>query len=203
MKRKKVGVYIDYVLRVPDFNKAYSILKENLFNTNDQFEIDKDLKLLNFWQEEVKNPDVEKFYLNKELLSDNLLMKDEDWSSWFFNKEHFNKFIDDFSFYLYVDCDIPNKRDIEILNIAQVHLFDIDLIDTYALTRKKSNTLFFLSKIRVFPKSITFIHEEDTINEEEYYGIWNPLKNKSQKNEKDLGEFENWFIELETKLKNG
>ena len=63
-------------------------------------------------------------------------------------------------------------------------------------------TLFNLSKIRVLPYSVIFIKEDEKLDEKEYFAIWNPKVFKDQINGLNDGTFENWFKELEFKLKN-
>lgn len=200
-KRKKIGVYIDYCLRIPSFNNAYLQLKEFMFKSKDEnFELEGEAIFRSFWETEIVKPEVEAFYL-KNIPSDDD-MKEKEWRKYFFNEEHFFKFLEDFSYNLYVDAEVPFKKDIELLNITQKYLFDVVLIDEYLTTRKKNNTFFYLSKTRLTPYSVIFLKDGEKLDEEEYIGIWNPKSNKDQENGEGMSEFELWLKELEANFKN-
>lgn len=210
MERKKIAVYIDYAIRVPNFIETYNKFKESLFVVDVDHEtedikdteeteetIGLDLSRF-FWKAELEKPEVERFYLHsviKETNNYNL----KNWEPYFFNKEHYNKFLEEYSFNLFVDCEVACKRDIDFLNIAQSHLFDVVLIDEYIVSKKKLNTFFFLSKSRVLPLMVVFLGPGKKIAEENYFGVWNPKVNSEQINEEGEGGFEMWLKELEDK----
>lgn len=200
MKRKKVAVYIDYALRTPNFETTFASLKQYMFDgLHDEMEVEtEDGFLRDFWKEEVKNPHIEQFYI-KQTPTNKIMFKD--WVKCFYNEEHFKKFIEDYSFNLFVDAEIPCNKDIEMLNIAQRYLFDIVLVDEYMSTRKKSNTFFFLSKTRLIPYSVLFLKIGETLDPDEYLGIWNPQTNSEQYNAENEGAFELWLKELESQIK--
>ena len=181
MKRQKVLIYIDYTLRIPSFNKAYNSLKQYMFeNNNEEYELEGDAILRDFWLEEIKKPEVSNFYLKTIAPSNDL--DNKNWLEYFFSLDHYKKFLEDYSYNLYVDAEVPSNKDIQIIDIAQKHLFDVVLVDEFLNTRKKSNTLFYLSKIRVLPYSVIFIKEDEKLDEKEYFAIWNPKVFKDQIN---------------------
>lgn len=199
MARQKIAVYIDYSLRIPNFENTFSALKQYMFEgLGEEMEMEGDTLLRDYWKEEVKNKDIESFYIKANPKND---IKFNEWEKCFFKKEHFLKFIEDYSFNLFVDAEVPSARDVDLLNIAQKHLFDVVLVDEYMSTRKKSNTFFFLSKTRLTPYSILFLKIGETLNPDEYLGIWNPQTNSDQINGENEGAFEIWLKELESKLK--
>lgn len=203
--RQKIAIYIDYSLRTPSFNRAFSALKEYLFSDNDNsFEIEdaETGPIRDFWQQEILKEDVAEFYGKATAEISDYELREKDLRKFFYNEDHYKKFIEDYSFNLFADCEAPCKRDIEYLNIAQTYLFDVVLVDEYLSTRKKQNTFFYLSKSRITPYSIIFLKEGEQLNADDYFGVWNPKKEFEHENGDGLGAFENWLKELETKLKN-
>lgn len=200
-KRKKIAIFIDYTIRVPFFNTIFSGFKQYMFeNLQDEIDQEGDFLLRDFWKEEIKKKEVEAFYMPLNPNEDDY--ENKDFRKYFYNEEHFFKFIEDYSFALFSDGTVPNNKDVDMINIAQKHLFDVVLIDEYLSTRKKLNTFFYLSKIRVTPQSIVFLKEDELLDETEFLAVWNPKKNKDQVNGPNLGEFENWLKELEGVIKN-
>lgn len=201
-ERKKVAIFIDYSLRIPSFKESYEIFKRTLFQDNLDTSFEDELTAQDprfYWQRQLQSPEIMKFYvsINPENIDDTKLLGE--FSSYFFNEEHYAKFLEEYSFNLYADCPVPSLSDVNIINIAQANLFDITLIDKYHSTRKITNTLFFLSKIRVFSQTITFLSPQQSLKEDNYIGIWNPLENKSQRNKSGSDAFLNWMKELEKK----
>ena len=200
-KRKKIAIFIDYTIRVPFFNTIFSSFKQYMFeNLQDEIDQEGDFLLRDFWKEEIKKKEVENFYMPLNPNEDDY--ENKNFRKYFYNEEHFLKFIEDYSFALFAEGTVPNSKDIDMINIAQKHLFDVVLIDEYLSTRKKLNTFFYLSKIRVTPQSIVFLKEDEPLDETEFLAVWNPKKNKEQVNGSNLGEFENWLKELEGVIKN-
>lgn len=203
--RKKVAIYIDYTLRVPNFKASFDAFKAELFSDKN-FGIDSEDEVKEgdtrfYWKKQMENSEVEKFYMKMKAPEDDYEMRSREMSSFFYNEEHYKMFLDDFSFNLYTDCKVPNSQDIDIVNIAQTQLFEIVMIDEYQSKRKISNTFFFLSKNRLYPQGVMLLNEGQKINEENYLGIWNPKTNKDQLNEQGSKLFLNWFMELEKKEK--
>jgi len=201
--RKKVAIYIDYTIRVPNIIKTYVDFKESIFS-NAKFEDTEDPLTENdprfYWYTQMQNPAIEKFYFEVRIPDDEDLFKTLDWSTLFYNDDHYKKFIDEYSYNLYLDCPVPNAGDIDIVNIAQTQLFDVVLVDEYKSKRKIGNTFHFLSTKRVYPQSVIFLGEGQNLNEENYIGIWNPRKKPEQVNKPKDKSFLNWFMELEKKV---
>lgn len=198
-ERKKIAIYIDYSLRTPSFNKSYTLFHNSLFDKKE----DDDIPLNNFWKSEVENnQDIYDFYFKQKLdEKDDYSYRNTNLADYFYNEEHYKKFLEEYTFNLYADCDSPSNRDIQFLNIAQSYLFDVILIDEYIFPRKKLNTFYFLSKHRIMPQAVLFLGPGQEITESSYYGIWNPRKDLNQMNGNDFGEFEMWLKELESKDK--
>lgn len=199
-KRKQVAVYIDYALRTPNFETTFASLKQYMFEgLREEIEVESEEGIMrDFWRDEVKNPDIEQFYI-KQIPTDKVQFKD--WKNHFYNNQHYEKFIEDYSFNLFVDAEVPCNKDVTLINIAQKELFDVVLVDEYMSTRKKSNTFFFLSKTRLTPYSVLFLKVGETLNPDDYLGIWNPQTNPDQINGENEGAFQNWLMELESILK--
>ena len=161
--RKKVAIYIDYVLRMPNFIESYKLFRNVLFvDENNELNVEDEIQESDprfYWKEQMKNIKIEQFYIEVRLPKDESLFIDEEFKKYFYNEEHYLKFLDEYSVNLYVDAKVINNKDIDVINIAQELLFDIVLIDQYKNKRKKSNTLFYLSKIRVYPQQIIFLGE--------------------------------------------
>ena len=193
--RKKIAIYLDYSFRIPNFIKTFDDFKAYLFADNlDGFEIEQ----LNFWKKELQNEEIEKFYSTK-TIKETEDIKIKDWEKYFYNQDHYLRFLEEYSYNLFVDCDVPCKRDIEYFNTAQKYLFDIAIIDEYVSSRKKLNTFFYLSKIKLLPQQVIFLKQGEEL-EGDFYKIWNPLKNSEQYNQEGEGEFEIWLKEIEQEL---
>ncbi len=204
MSRKKIAIFVDQTLRTPSFSQAYSSFKDFLFQDNFGVESDEESRALPdtiryYWQKELEKEGVLKFYtgIDPEKINDTTV--NGKYESYFFNKEHFLKFIEQYSFNIFSDAVIPCKRDIAIINIAQTSLFDVYLFDRVINSRKVPNTLYFLSKSSVFVKSVNFIGIDEQLNEEEFFAIWEPEKNSDQVNKEGSDVFFNWFKKIEEK----
>jgi len=204
--RRKVAVYIDYSIRVPNFNDAYNVFKAELFsdkNADIEQEEESEHLMNAYWVAQMAIPEIEQFYMKVKLLEQNTSycgMKD--FSTYFYNKEHEDKFFDDYSYNLYVDAATPNLQDIDVINVAQELLFEIVLVDEYRSKRKKSNTFFFLSKVRAYPQSLIFLGTGQKLNEDNYFAIWNPACKTDQYNKAKDSTFIEWFKDLEKKQKD-
>lgn len=204
--RRKVAIYIDYSIRIPNFIDAYNAFKEELFsdkNVDVQVDEETDNGHMNaYWVKQMSNPEIEHFYMKSKPPKDNMnLCGVGSFDEYFFNKEHEDKFFDEYSYNLYVDAVTPNLQDIDVLNVAQELLFEIVIVDEYRSKRKKSNTLFFLSKVRVYPQSVIFLGSGQKLNEENYFAIWNPARDTNQWNKPKSNNFIDWFKVLEQKQK--
>lgn len=212
-KRKKIGIFIDYAIRIPNFQESYSIFKKEILKdkydlraavTEEEKESDtsKNNIVSFYWEKEFeKDSNCLLFYAKTE--PDKIVDKDTNNSirNLFYCEDHYNKFIEDYSYNIYSDAKVTSKKDIDIINIAQAELFDITLIDEVISPRKISNTFYFLAKNRLFPQSVLFIHPVQKLNTKSYYAIWNPKEKKNQVNEEGSNVFLDWFKELEQKSK--
>ena len=149
---------------------------------------------------ELKNPEIENFYISKNVDNiDDINLKGK-FETYFYNQEHLNKFLEDYSYNLYSDCIVPSNKDIELINICQDRLFEVVLIDQIHSKRKIGNTFFFLSKVRVYPRNVIFLRPNQQINKDNFFAIWNPLENENHFND-NSDNFLNWLQDLEKKVK--
>lgn len=203
--RKKVAIYIDYTIRVPNFIAAYNTFKAELFSdkasdvTFDDEIQENDVRM--FWLTVMKNPEIESFYLKVKMPKDDYSVREVGMASFFYDETHYSKFLEEYSYNLYVDCDVPDRSHITIINTAQSQLFDVVLVDEVTTKRKVSNTFFFLSKNALYPQSVLLLDKGQEINPENYIGIWNPKKNMEQKNALKDTSFLDWFMKLEKESK--
>jgi hypothetical protein len=203
--RQKVAIYIDYCLRVPNFTAAYKSFKDELFSDkSSDFDTEDELQKEDvrfYWSEQMKNSEVEQFYFKSKLPEDDYAVRETGINSFFYNDDHMRRFLDEYSYNLFLDCVVPNRQDIDIINVAQQSLFDVVLVDEYESRRKVGNTYYFLAKNPVYPQSLLFLAAGQQINEANYIGIWNPKKDTTQVNAPGNKDFLNWFLELEKKSK--
>ena len=204
-ERDRIGIYIDYTIRIPNFCASYKSFKDDLFSDkhvdidmDDEIQAD-DVRM--YWPQQMKNLEVENFYFKMQVPKDDYELRTEGFSKFFYNEEHLRKFLDEYSFNLFLDCAVPNRDDLSIINIAQGKLFDITLIDEYDSKRKIGNTYYFLAKNPVYPQTITFLADSQKIDESRFIAVWNPKKNPNQVNGQGDKGFLNWFMELEKKSK--
>ena len=204
--RPQVAIFLDYTIRIPNFQQSYLSFKDSLFKDNMGLESDKKSAKLPdpirfFWQKELEKVEVMNFYISK--VVDNI--KDYEvkgnFKQYFFNDLHYRKFLEDYSFNLYSDAEITTKKDIAIINTCQTMLFDVVLFDRVSNSRKVPNTFHFLAKHALFVKAVNFIGLNDKIKEEDFIGIWEPEKDSSQYNKEDSKIFLEWLKDLETKFK--
>lgn len=197
MKRQKIAIYIDYSIRIPLFKETYEKFKEVLFSNN--LNIDKEGQ--DFWQSEIGNEEIFNFYVKTSIENIEDINLKGNYDVFFYNKDHLKRFLQEYSFNLFSDALVTNKRDIDLINISQSKLFDVTLIDVYYSSRKIQNTLYFLSVNRVTFRDLKFFHVDEIIDESEFFAIWNPVKNSNQSNNEKSDVFLNWLKELETKNK--
>lgn len=213
-KRPRVGIVLDYSLRIPNFKESYLKFKEQILvgvasasNLEEEDILDEN----NFWEKEKKlYPEMIEFYSKTPIPNSNWEPGfDLTYTKYFFNKDHLSKFLEEWSFNLFGQGIIANKADINIVNLAQSKLFDIVLLDVITHTRKVANTFAFLSKSGLFIKEVKFISEGELKSlSKEFLAIWNPFSEESKVIE-NVGKFEkptqkllDWFMGLEAKLKN-
>ncbi len=200
--RKKVAIFIDYTIRIPAFVKCYSEFKQFIFTLTQDTDMEDPIgegDPRSYWVTELQKPGAEKFYMEVKVPEDDYSLRDDEFKKYFFTDEHFKTFVDERSYQLYMDCEVPQLKHIDYLNIAQVHLFDITLVDEYYSKRKIGNTFHFLSAKRIYPQSVVFLGEGQKLNEDNYIGIWNP-KSDPEQNNKQGDSFIEWLKGLEKKI---
>lgn len=202
--RKQIAIYLDYSVRIPNFKATYELFKQNLYKDNtdltyeDKDELgDQDVRF--FWSFEMKNPDVENFYVSKSAskIDDYKLLGN--FQPYFYNEIHLQKFLEEYSYNLYSDCEITSLNDLDYINTCQAQLFDVVLIDKFSTVRKISNTCFFVAKSRLYPRNIVFLGPNQEMNHSNFIGVWNPVTNKEQFNAEKSEVFLNWLKDLEAK----
>lgn len=152
MKRKKIGVYIDYILREPNIEGSlFSFLEMIKKITSEEETEDVIYNENHYWRTELLNKEVYGFYMklymnfySDKVKNINLYNLDK----LFYNKEHYNKFLRDASYVLFSTADkkIPEVFDYLGL-ISQV--FDIVLLDYIVEGKQNKHTLGFLNKYYV------------------------------------------------------
>ena len=96
MKRSKIGIFLDYAIRIPNFQQSYSSFKEFLFK--DIYGVEFQDKIMEndprfYWQTQLENTEIANFYMSK--ITDKIddIKIRGDFSSYFYNKDHEGKFL--------------------------------------------------------------------------------------------------------------
>lgn len=191
-KRPAVGIVIDYTMRIPDFVKSYSEMRQQIsignhqlsgasLDREDLFETKKSL-----WDDlREKDPKAAEWYETTPMPTDHTA-KDFDitYRKYFYTPEHRTQFLVDWSYNLYGQGSITNKVDVNLINVAQTKLFDVILIDRTTHARKTGNTFAYLGRTGAFVKEVRFISSEEEIEslkkEDHILDIWNPFTNPEQ-----------------------
>jgi hypothetical protein len=219
--RHKIGVVIDYSIRIPNFIQAYSIVKQEIFNGIDD-DIPLAIKQANekniqdskedfederyfFGSLAQTDPKAIKFYENTPSPISNLKDIDMTWKKYFYNEKHLQLFLQSYSFNLFGQGTVPNRGDIVVINTAQRDLADIILIDRVSNSRKVSNTFAFLAKSGIFCKRIEFLPANSDLSDlkAECIDIWDPLINKDHRIEqgiKQSAKFLEFMLTVENKI---
>src|SRR6185312_12325749 len=97
--RKKVAIYIDYTIRVPNFIESYKIFKSELFSDKaaditfeDEIQ-ENDVRM--FWLTVMQDPVVADFYLKMNEPKDNYSVRELGMKSYFYDETHFIKFMEE------------------------------------------------------------------------------------------------------------
>lgn len=211
-KRKRVGISLDYSLRIPEFKEIFLKVKEQVLVGMSAGQLLDEKNILsenNFWTKAVKDdPKVSEFYTKIALPTTNIENDfDITLKKYFYNEEHRLKFLEEYSYNLYGQGSVTNKADVTVINTAQTKLCDIVLVDRCTNIRKVANTFAFLSRSGLFVKEVSFINSEEEIKGLGLTAFWDPFTNKEQiilpgaKYGQPTKQFIDWFIELEPKLK--
>ena len=219
-QRVKVGIVIDYTIRIPDFKECYHKCKteiiSGMMSPESETQVQKSSKdktNRDFWislhQTDPKNYS---FYETCLTPQENYGPGfDYTYKKYFANNDHRIKFLDDWSYNLFGQGAVVNPADISLFNICQSKVADVVLIDRTTHARKIPNTLAFLSRVKLFPKEIRFISKTEELeamrNDKGFIGIYDPIhepakvilpsRGVSQPSEVLI----NWLMEMEKKSK--
>jgi len=212
-EKPKIGIVIDYSLRFPNFKENYNSMRKQILTgieTEVNTENKRDISERGFWSSmHIKDSEAYNFYEKQATPKENWGEGfDYTWEKYFYNKEHLNKFIEDWSFNLFTQASNAKKEDIHLINICQSKLCDVVLIDKCSHTRKIPNTFAFLSKLGIFPKQVIFVTESELEKtKENYIAIYNPFEDykkvlsPSEELRKPTSSFLDWFMSIERLIK--
>lgn len=205
----KIGIVIDNILRKPSFSEAYFVfcnilngLKDTDFSEEEVADkyVSKSLYSPEmFWLNEViRKEEVFNFYTEKHLE----LEKDEykyinpvEAQSFFYNKEQYDKFMLDSTYILYSKSEKTSKDMFAYFNMMSSK-FDLELIEINNVPKKKNCSLNFLYKNPINLKSLVFLDNEEEIDKEEYFYLFNSFSTP-----KDFGVYEPTSEQILEKLK--
>lgn len=199
-KNNKIGIVIDYCLREPLFIEAYfaffGILKKiyetefvsegevvQVMNEEGEIEIKPQYNSEMYWLNELKKEGVFSFYTNKinemaeieELENSKLSL--EEIITYFYNEEHYEKFMAESSYIMYSKAEKFNRDFFTYLNLMSLK-FSIELLDISNVSMKRNSTITFLSKNPIKFNSLVFLNNIDEIDEDEYVWVYNNFKNE-------------------------
>jgi hypothetical protein len=215
MSRPKLGIVIDYSVRIPEFKDSFVKFKEQVIvglSAGQHLDQEDLVDANSFWAKAVKeNPAVAEFYMKQVIPAGNS-GKDFDptLKKYFMTNEHRLKFIEEWSYNLYGQTtSIANKADINVINTAQSKLCDIVLIDRCTNTRKVANTFAFMARSGLFIKQIIFTNTEDELVEvkKDLVACWDPFTDPKQmieggaKFSVPTKALMDWFMQQEKEIK--
>lgn len=156
MAKKNIYIVIDYFLRVPEFEKSYSVLKNRIISAEGGDH--------SFWENLHKtDPKAFEFYKTTESPTSDIEDIDITYRKYFYNDNHRYKFLEEYSFNLFGAGQITDKNIVQILNITQSKLANVYLIDRITTGRKIGNTFSFLGRSGLFIKGIEFVNTDKEI----------------------------------------
>ncbi len=178
MLRKKIGISIDYVIRVPEFQIAYTSLKKSLIEDFFEAKNEKNLEPDSYWSKVFSNREKVNFYEKSPIASHNDKF-DYTFKKYFYNEEDRKEFFKDYSFLLYAKSESTSKKIIEFVNIIQSELCDVYLFDRVHHNRKIISTFNWLAKSSLHVKSVEFISPNDNLKEitKDFIGLYDPYQN--------------------------
>lgn len=220
-KRPKIGIVVDYSIRVPNFKDCYSKCKAEIISGTMSQEAEgetvksmKDFSERDFWVSLHKTGnEAYTFYETclapQENYGENF---DYTYKKYFYNNEHRLKFLEDWSYNLFGQGSVTNSADIKLINICQSKVADVILIDRTTHARKVSNTMAFLSRSQLFVKGIEFISRVEDLKEmresKEFIDIYDAVEDNSKviiPGRTKIGvsseQFLNWLMSIEKKSK--
>jgi len=218
MSRPKVGIVIDYTIRIPDFKECYHKCKSEIISglmsqEGEAIEaVAKDKSDRSFWVGlHQTDPKAYSFYETCLAPQENYGPGfDYTYKKYFYNNEHRIKFLEDWTYNLYGQGSVNNAADIKLINICQTKVCDVVLIDRTTHTRKVPNTLAYLSRTQIFIKEIKFISQIDELKalKTQYIDIYDPIEDNtkaltpSRALNQPSESFVEWLMGLEAKIKN-
>lgn len=213
-KRARIGIIVDYSIRIPEFKETFLKIKEQVLvgmAAGQHLEQGDVLSENSFWAKAVKEDSkVADFYATMAIPATNISPDfDLTLKKYFYNNEHRLQFISEWSYNLYGQGAVINKADITVINTAQTKLCDIVLIDRCTNARKIPNTCAFISRSGLFIKEIIFTNTEEELEEikKELVACWDPFTNKDQvimpgaKFGQPSENFLNFWMDIEKQLK--
>lgn len=220
--RKKIGIVIDYSIRIPDFKGCYSKCKSEIISgamsadgIDQSAPSKKDDSGRDFWIGLSKKGGEEYLFYETSIVPQENFGDTFDYTlrKYFYNDEHRLRFLDDWSFNLYGQGLITNSADVSMINICQSKVCDVILIDRATHARKIPNTLSYLSKSQLFVKGIQFVNKIEDLKEMEESGefvkIYDPIQNPAlalfpgrTKIGEPSGVFVDWLMKVEKELRS-
>ncbi len=214
-KRKRIGIVIDFSIRIPEFKDTFLKIKEQVLvgmASGQHLEAGDVLDENSFWSKAVKeDPKVADFYATMAIPPTNASPDfDITLKKYFYNNEHRLQFISEWSYNLYGQGSVTNKADVTVINTAQTKLCDIVLIDRCTNARKIPNTFAFLSRSGIMIKEVIFTNTEDELNEVKkgLVGCWDAYTDNKQiivqgaKYGQPSENFINFWMEMEKQINN-
>ena len=214
MSRPKIGIVIDFSIRIPELKETFLKFKEQVLvgmasgqHLDQEDVVDEN----NYWTQAVKaDPSIADFYAKVAIPATNSGADfDITLRKYFMTNEHRLKFIEEWSYALYGQGTITNKADVTVINTAQSKLCDIVLIDRCTNGRKVPNTFAFLARSGMFIKEVVFTNTEDELNEVKkgLNACWDPFTDPKQvinagaKFGQPTQSFLDWIMEEEKQFK--
>ena len=165
--RKKIGIVLDYSIRVPNFKDCFTKCKAEIIsgtmsqenNGGDIAKSAKDFSGRDFWIDLHKAGNESYSFYETCLVPEENFGPNFDYTykKYFYNNEHRLKFLEDWSYNMFGQGSVSNPADIKLINICQSKVADVILIDRTTHSRKVANTLAFLSRAQLFVKGVEFV----------------------------------------------
>jgi hypothetical protein len=184
--KKKIGIIIDYTLRLPEFKECYTNLKQQILagiasdqSQEETIKSSRDKTNRDFWINLHKTDSKNYLFYETAPIPINNCGDgfDYTWKKYFPNNDHRLKFLEDWSYSLFGQGGVIRTADVKLINVCQSKVCDVVLIDRVTHTRKVPNTLAFLSRAGIFIKEIRFVNQIEELEEmkKEFVGIYDPI----------------------------
>lgn len=224
--RPRVGIIIDYTIRIPDFTTCYNKFKEMVLiglkgesdlyfgkrvsKKKKQEIVELKQQATNFFDTlEKTDSKAYDFYLHIPNFTNTIPVDfDITYKKYFYNNEHRLKFLESWSFNLYGQGTPINRSDLHVLNTAHSQLCEIILIDRITTIRKIPNTYTYLGRCGLYAQELHFCYNEEELNKikETLTYYWDPFMNQDQVMlsfedfTKSTPKFLDWFKEIEKEI---